>query len=339
MAGKPGVLLLNLGTPKSPEPQDVGIYLKEFLMDPYVIDIPFLARWFLVNVLIVPKRKHASSLLYKKIWTDRGSPLLFYTEDLLRKVRPKTPHLAVEMCMRYGEPSIEKGLAALRNQGVSSLTVLPLYPQYSLAASESSKDRVHKVLKKTGWSVPVEFVPPFFENEKFLDAFVTRIQEKQKVKKYDKVLFSFHGLPERQVKRAASHATCVCDEKCCLILEERNKDCYRAQSYATARLLAQRLGLNESDYTVAFQSRLGRTPWIKPYSDHFYETYPKQGIKRLLVVSPSFVADCLETVEEISIRGREQFLENGGEELDLVPSLNAEESWVDAVADLISRAG
>lgn len=337
---KQGLLLLNLGTPKSPEPEDVGEYLKEFLMDPFVIDIPFPLRWFLVHVLIVPKRKHASSELYKKVWTDRGSPLLFHTQDLLEKVRAGLqPASAVEMCMRYGEPSIEAGLEKLRVAGVSRLCVLPLYPQYSLAATESSIQRIKEVLRQMDWKPALFFVPPFFSEPAFLDVFAAQVTEQWKEGMFDKVLFSFHGLPERQVKRTdPSGKYCVCNEQCCFTLVEQNKNCYRAQSYETARQIAKRVGLEASQYLVAFQSRLGRTPWIKPHSDMYYETLPLEGTKKLLVVSPSFVADCLETVEEISLRGRAQFLERGGEKLELVPSLNAGDAWARTVVSFYEKA-
>lgn len=336
MTEKKGLLLLNLGTPKSPAPEDVGVYLKEFLMDPFVIDIPALFRWILVNILIVPKRKVASGLLYQKIWKDRGSPLLYHTQDLLQKVRARiSSDTYAEMCMRYGTPSIREGLEKLRRQGVTSLTVLPLYPQYSLAATESSIEKTKAVLKQMHWSVTPRFVPPFFKEAGFLDAFVSIIRPRWQAEKYDKLLFSFHGLPERQVRKTdPSGQVCVCDARCCLTLNSSNQNCYRAQSYATARALAEKLGLKDDQYLVGFQSRLGTTPWIKPYSDMYYERLPKEGVKKLLVASPSFVADCLETVEEISMRGKEQFLENGGEVLDLVPSLNSNDGWADAVVKI-----
>lgn len=312
-----GLLLLNLGSPKSAEPREVGTYLREFLMDPYVIDIPAPLRWILVNLLIIPKRSHASSELYKKIWNRNGSPLVQFTQALSEKVKARLKaDYTVGYCMRYGAPGIREVLPQLLH--ASEITLFPLYPQYSLAATESSIDQVKKALIEFGYRGALKIVPPFYSQNSYLDAVANISRPHLKNGFWDKVLFSFHGLPERQVIKA--------------------KENYRTQCFITAREVALRLGLREDQYLVAFQSRLGRTPWIKPYSDHLYESLPKEGVKRLAVLSPSFVADCLETLEEIAIRGRKQFKEAGGEELFLVPSLNSEGIWAEAVCSLLDTA-
>ncbi len=334
---KTGLLLINLGTPASPEPNDVGKYLSEFLTDPFVIDIAAPLRWILVNLLIVPRRKHASSLLYKKVWRSEGSPLLVYSRQLKEQVRVAAKaqygdDVVVELGMRYGQPSLEQAIGTLFEHDVTRIVAFPLYPQYSLAATETAIAEVKKVLQKKAFKGKFDFVPPFYHHEAYLDAVVTVSQPVIDAVPWDKVLFSFHGLPERQVKKTdPTGTTCCMRPDCCDKMIEANKDCYRAQCYATTRLLVPRMKLPGDQTLVGFQSRLGRTPWIKPYSDEFYRTLPKQGVKRLLVISPSFVADCLETLEEIQIRGREEFRENGGEDLVLVPSLNGSPVWANAV--------
>ncbi len=335
---KNGVLLVNLGTPDSPQPKDVGSYLREFLMDPYVVDISAWARWLLVNVAIVPKRGTASARLYQKIWTEAGSPLLVHTKELGKKVAEllgaETP---LEIAMRYGNPSLESSIDKLLAQGIERLTVFPLYPQYSLAATESSVARVREILELRKWTGETRYLPAFYDSQEYLNAVTEVSAPFVKKKPFDLVLFSFHGLPERQIKKTdltGSH--CLTSDICCDMSVKANENCYRYQCFTTARLLAQRLNINPLRYSVCFQSRLGRTPWIKPYTDHFYETLPSRGIKRLLVLCPSFVADCLETLEEVAIRGLDQFRKAGGEDLTLVPSLNSTDVWVKAVAKMVS---
>lgn len=332
---KTGVILLNLGTPRSPQPADVGAYLREFLMDPYVIDIPAPLRWFLVNVLIVPRRKHASGALYRKIWNEKGSPLLYHHLELAVKVQQRLgKSYLVAPAMRYVEPSVEEAVGMLKEAGVDRLICCPLYPQYSLAATESSVVHVEKLAKKVLPGVPLTFLPPFYAEPAYLDA-VASVSAPYLQKPFDKVLFSFHGLPERQVKKTdPSGQHCLVSATCCDSIGVNNAMCYRAQSFVTAREVAKRLGLQQAQWDVGFQSRLGRTPWIRPYSDAFYRELPSQGVKHLTVLCPSFVADCLETLEEVQLRGLEEFRQHGGESLTLVPSLNSEDVWAEAVASL-----
>jgi ferrochelatase len=325
-----------LGTPDSPEPKEVGKYLREFLMDPLVIDIPALARWILVNILIVPRRAKSSSALYKKVWTSQGSPLLFHTKSLAEKLNASLGgKMSVQFAMRYGNPSISKAIENFRKEGITKLTVVPLYPQYSTAASESSIREV----KKQASGMDLKFIPPFYNEEAFLNS-VTKVSEPFLAKKnYDAVLFSFHGLPERQiVKCDKSTQHCLNAANCCEQAPELSPDCYRRQSFDTAKALAKKLNLSPQKWFIGFQSRLGGTPWIQPYSDEWYRTLPAKGVRKLAVLCPSFVADCLETLEEVQMRGKEEFVYHGGEELDLIPCVNSEAVWVEGLKRIIESA-
>ena len=335
-----GLLLLNLGTPDAPTTRAVRKYLREFLMDPLVIDIPWAARWLTVHAVILPRRPAASAELYQKIWTERGSPLLFHLRDLVDQVAPKLgPGWAVEGAMRYGSPSIETGLRALLARGAEELVIFPLYPQYSLAATESSIVAVQKAVHRLAPGMPLRFIEPFYEDPGLIEGFARQAERTLADFVPDQVIFSFHGLPVRQVQRTDKTGRhCLASMQCCEQLGEVNRDCYRAQCYATARKIATRLGLVAGKYSVAFQSRLGRTEWIRPYTDDLYRDLPKKGVRRLAVLCPAFVADCLETLEEVALRGRDEFVAHGGEELRLVPSLNATDLWVDTVVRLARGA-
>lgn len=337
-SSKTGVLLINLGTPQSPEAKDVGVYLRQFLMDPFVIDIPAFVRWPLVNIAIVPRRSKASGELYQKIWTDRGSPLLFHTQDLSQKVQTELgSDFIVAPAMRYGQPSIPSALEKLKAAGASQFVAFPLYPQYSLAATESSVVAVKEAMEKSLGSEVVEFVPAFFNDEHYLSAVTEVSRGPLEAANADFVLFSFHGLPENQVKKTDStRAHCLKQKDCCVAMVAANAQCYRAQSFATARELAKRLHIPVGKYEVTFQSRFTNR-WIKPFTDDFYRTLPKQGIKRVAVLCPSFVADCLETLEEVQIRGNEEFRQNGGEEIILIPSLNSSDIWAKTVSALVRK--
>ena len=335
---KRGVILLNLGTPEAPEAPQVRKYLKEFLMDPYVIDIPYPLRWFLVNALILPRRAESSAALYRKVWTDRGSPLLVHLLDLVTAVQTRLgpEKWLVQPAMRYGSPNIEKAIRALLAEKVTDVVVVPLYPQYSLAATESSIQECRRIAGKIAPDLNLKFIPPFYQHPRLGEAYAAVAKPVLKAHPYDHVLMSFHGLPERQVKKTdPSGKHCLASPGCCSVQVPANRDCYRNQCYQAARDIAGKLGLRSDQYTVCFQSRLGTTPWIKPYTDEFYRELPKKGIKRLAVLTPAFVADCLETLEEVQIRGKEEFLQNGGEDLWLVPSLNTSPLWVEVLVDLV----
>jgi len=333
---KTGLLLVNLGTPASPRPVDVRPYLREFLMDPRVIDIPIWKRWPLVNLIIAPFRARTSGEAYSKVWTDRGSPLLFHGHDLVEKVRLRLgPEIAVELAMRYGNPSIQATLRRLTEAGVDRIVVFPLYPQYSSAATGSSLEKVFTAASAL-WNVPyLQVVPPFYDHPAFIDACADVTRPHVERPGVERIYFSFHGLPERHVRRSdVRGGHCLVRDDCCEAIGPANRDCYRAQCYATARALAARLGLPAESWIVCFQSRLGRDPWIQPYTDELLAAEARAGRRKAVITSPAFVADCLETIEELGIRGVETWRENGGESLDLAPCVNAVDSWADAVVSI-----
>jgi len=339
---KLGVLLVNLGTPDSLDSEAVGRFLKEFLMDPDVIDIPAPVRWFLVNVLIVPRRKHASLENYKKIWTERGSPLKYYLEDLSRGVAAQLDSGKFEMkhAMRYGNPSLRLAFQGWKDQSPEKIYVVPLYPQFAESSWGSTRLEVERVADEFGLKGILTFDPPFYGDEGFLGAQAALVDEVLKNKPWDHLVMSFHGIPERQILKAdSSGQTCSATNKaCCEKFDPvKHAHCYRAQSLETARGLARVLGLKSDQWSIAFQSRLGRTKWIEPHTDVHLENLVRAGKKRLVVVCPSFVADCLETLEEIGVRARERHLELGGESLELVPCVNADSRWVTVLSDRVKR--
>jgi ferrochelatase len=328
-----GLLLVNLGTPASPRPADVRPYLREFLMDPRVIDIPAWRRWLIVNLLILPFRPRQSGEAYAKIWTDRGSPLLYHTEDLAAGVRERLGDgTRVEVAMRYGSPSIGSALGRMRENGIDRIVVFPLYPQYSSAATGSTVEKVFAEASRL-WNTPyLQVVPPFFDHPAFIDACCRVARPRLEKLDPEKVFFSFHGLPERQVRKSDERGGhCLERPDCCDRLVFANRNCYRAQCLATARLVADGLGIPEERRVVCFQSRLGRTPWLRPYTDVVLEQEARRGCRRAAIFSPAFVADCLETLEELGMRGAEQWRQHGGETLELIPAVNSTEPWIDAV--------
>jgi ferrochelatase len=332
-----GVLLLNLGTPDSPRVSDVRRYLREFLSDPRVIDIGPAVRWLLLNLIILPVRPRKSAKAYKLVWGQDGSPLLAHSQRLTEGVRRSLgDSYVVELGMRYGSPSIPAALARLIAAQPARLIVLPLFPQYSSAATGSAVERVYDVLNQ-GWNMPpVSTVGSFYDDPGFIAAFTKVAKRQLDAFRPDFVLFSYHGLPERHVRKSDPGGKhCLQRIDCCEVIVPENRYCYRAHCFATTRALAFTLGLGANDHSVAFQSRLGRTPWLRPYTDLVLPELAQAGRKRLAVICPAFVADCLETLEEIGIRARDQWKSLGGEDLLLVPSLNAEPAWVEAVARMV----
>lgn len=343
-----GVLLINLGTPDGepvhgPSAEQVKVYLKQFLMDPFVIDIPFVFRWLLVNGIIFRGRAEQSAEAYRKIWTENGSPLLHYHLKLTEAVSERlSKALSIEPdkiqpAMRYGNPSIPAALQILSDLSVNEVLLVPLYPQYSLAATESSLAECKEWAKKNAPSMKFSEYPAFYDAEPFIGAFAQVARESLQGYDYDHLLFSFHGLPERHVHKTdrSGGGHCLKQQDCCAQITDANRDCYRAQCFATARALAKKMGLTPDKYTVCFQSRLGRTPWIKPYTDVMYQELASRGVKKVAVMCPAFVADCLETLEEIQIRGREQYIGLGGEDLRLVPSLNDSQVWIEGLTRML----
>lgn len=338
---KTAVLVVNLGTPDAPSASKVRTYLREFLNDPRVLDIPALGRWMLLNLIILPFRPRKSAEAYAKIWTAAGSPLLVNTQVFTEKLRAALPKdFAVDFAMRYGNPSLESKLETLLAGSPDELILLPMYPQYSAASTGSTLDKIYSLLKGR-WNIPaVRTIGPFHGDSGFLDACAGIGRPYLESVAPDHVLFSYHGLPERQIRRGESLAGhCLkADNSCCATLTAKNNYCYRAQCYETSRQLARRLGLSPEQYTVCFQSRLGRTPWIKPYTDLALTELGRQGKRTLLVFEPSFTADCLETLEEITMRGSATFIESGGRKLVLVPSLNSADVWVKAARNIVLAA-
>jgi ferrochelatase len=333
-----GLLLINLGTPDEPTPGAVRRYLREFLGDPRVLDIGAVGRALLLHLVILPTRPAKSAHAYAQIWdAKRGSPLLYHSQDLAAAVAAELgADWHVELAMRYGRPSLPAALDAFAAAEVERIVVLPLFPQYASSSTGTAQARV-MALAAERWNVPaLDFVPAFYNDPGFVAAFEAVARPVLAEFQPDHVLFSFHGLPVRQiVKTDAAGTICFQSDTCCD--EVKNPHCYRAQSFATARALAQGLELATDRYTICFQSRLGRTPWIEPYTDHVIDRLGKAGTKRMAVMCPAFVADCLETVEEIGIRARAQFKAAGGDELILVPSLNATAPWVEAVCAIARR--
>lgn len=335
---KPGIVLLNLGTPDAPQTPEVRRYLKEFLSDPFVIDINPVARWLLVNLIIAPFRSPKSAEAYRVIWTEQGSPLLFNTQALVDAVRERLDNTPIELAMRYGRPSVASALRSLHEQGCDEITVFPLYPQYAESSTRSSIEKVREEAARLSPVPSLRFVEAFYEDPGFIAAFASVGRPVLEQLEPDHVLFSFHGLPERHVQKTDhSGKHCLASPDCCASMCEANRDCYRAQSHATARALARELGLEDGSWSVSFQSRLGRAEWIKPYTTPTIEALAKQGIEKLAVFCPAFVADCLETLEEVAVRETEGFIAAGGKELRLVPSLNGEPAWADAVVSLLER--
>lgn len=332
---KTGVLLVNLGTPDSPSTKDVRKYLREFLMDERVIDIPFIPRFLLVNGIIATFRAPKSAKEYAKLWEERGSPLKFYgfdVRDMLQEALGED--YVVALGMRYQSPSIKEALEEIRVQNVSRLIVLPLFPQYASATTGSVSQKVNEIVNDWQLIPSITHINQFMEHPKFIEAFAARGQKMLDEKEYDHVIFSYHGLPERQIRKGSVGDQCKLGS-CCESFNERNRYCYRAQCFLTSRLLAEKLNLPKEKYTTTFQSRLGKDPWIQPYTDDVLKTLPERGAKKVMAYSPAFVADCLETTLEVGEEFKEEFIEAGGEEWDLVPSLNDSKLWIDCLKDLV----
>ena len=339
------ILLINLGTPSAPTAKAVRPYLKEFLSDPRVIHLPAPLRWFLVNVIILNTRPKKSARAYQKIWTDAGSPLLLATDRLAAALDARVraadlDQVMVRYAMRYGAPSLADVLDELRASGVDRLVVVPLYPQYAAATTASSLERVNDLLRAQ-WVFPaVHVVPPFYDDSGFLDAQAALVRAQWGDARPGHTLMSFHGLPEDHVTRAdASGQHCLRRTDCCDQVGAHNRLCYRAHCFATARGLAARLGLDDDVYSVTFQSRLGRQRWLTPATSEQVVALARGGVEYLSVVTPAFVADCLETLEEIGVEARKAFLDAGGKRFDLVPCVNDHPLFVEALFQMAQSSG
>jgi len=331
---KKGVLLLNIGSPVSYDVPDVKKYLKTFLMDPDIISIPFFVRWPLVHGIIVPRRGEYSAANYKKIWLEgEGSPLTVYTQRFAAQLQEDLgSDYVVKVGMRYSPPGIAQALQEFAAESIDSLTLAPLYPQYAEATTGSSLKEVERLMNRMGLKIPTTTLPPFYAHKAFVDPTVKVIKETLQDEQVDHYLFSFHGLPESQVRKVSG---CLVSQDCCFEKSACAKKCYRAQCYASATAIAEAMGIPGSHWSVAFQSRLGRGEWLKPATDHTIELLAQSGKKKIAVVCPSFVADCIETLEEIGIGGSELFKEKGGDTYVLIPCLNDSPEWTHNFAQLI----
>jgi len=333
------VLLIQLGTPDSPKTSDVRRYLSEFLNDPRVIDLPYLARKLLVNGIIVPFRAPKSAKIYQELWEMSGgvSPLITHTENVTQLLQEKMDEqFTVEFAMRYQNPSMDMVLEKIRKVNYDKIIIIPLFPQYASASSGSAIEKAMNIIRKW-WVIPeIKIVSQFWDSEGYINSIVERSKAFD-LKSYDHVLFSYHGLPERHVDKVYEGSDLCTDQPCEIELNEKNKLCYKATCFATTRLIAEKLNLKDSDYTVCFQSRLDKK-WLTPFSDEIVEEWAKKGAKKLLVFSPAFVADCLETLVEIGSEYQEIFEEHGGETVDLVPSSNDHPEFVSCLNQLVLNA-
>lgn len=333
---KTGVLLVNLGSPDSTSTADVRTYLREFLMDERVLDISFPARFCLVNFAILPFRPSKTAEAYRKIWLPEGSPLVVTSRKVTEAMQARMD-VPVAMAMRYKNPSIASGIEKLYALGVREIALVPLYPHYAMSSYETVVERVNEVLQKGYSGCTLKVLPPFYDDPDYIAAMVESARP-YLAKEYDHLLFSFHGLPERHMRKADPTGThCLSTPDCCERANPAHATCYRAQAKATIRAFVQKAAIPEGKYSLAFQSRLGREPWLPPYTSEVLLQMPKQGIRRLLVICPAFVSDCLETLEEIGLRGRESFIEAGGTDLTLIPCLNEHPLWLDALEKMTRR--
>lgn len=332
---KKGVLLVNLGSPDSTNPKDVKKYLDEFLMDPRVIDVPKWARILLVRGIILNTRPKKSAAAYQKIWWEEGSPLIVISERLKEKVQQNS-NIPVALAMRYGSMTLKKGLQELVDQGVNQVLVMPLYPQFAMATTETINVKVAELQKEFFPNLEVDTLPSFYNREDYINVLSNSIAEGLKGKNYDHLLFSYHGVPERHIRKSdITKSHCKINGQCCITPSEAHAFCYRHQCLKTTQLVAEKLNLQEGTYSSSFQSRLGFDPWLQPYTDRTIERFGKKGIKNMAIVTPAFVSDCLETLEEIAMEGEEIFHEVGGKEFTTIPCLNDRDDFAQLLANWI----
>ncbi len=330
---KTGILIVNLGTPDEPKRSAVYRYLKQFLLDPRVIDINPIARNLLVRGIIAPFRSGKSAKAYQELWTENGSPLKYYGFRLVDQIQQLMgPEYIVELAMRYQSPSIETAIQKMMAEKVEKIVVFSLFPQYASATTGSVHEEVMRVLTKQQIIPSVDFISNYPTWAPMI-ALYAQNARKFDLASYDHILFSYHGLPQRQLRKGDQFNHCLKSADCCQTLTPTNQFCYSAQCYATTQAIAAQLDLKPEQYTVCFQSRLGADPWTQPYTVRTIEALAKSGAKRLLVFCPAFTADCLETIVEIGSEYKEDFEKWGGEHIDLVPSLNDAPGWASAIAE------
>lgn len=339
MTGKnKGIILMNLGSPDSTQVKDVRRYLSQFLMDKRVIDYPYIFRKVLVDGLIVPSRAPKSAEAYDTIWTKDGSPLIVWTQKLEKSLENKLSE-PVEIAMRYGRPSMDEAFKSLirKSPDLQEVLAIPLYPHYAMSSFETAVEHAKDTHRKGGYRFTLEFIRPFFDDQDYIHAMADRIRPYLE-NHYDHLLFSFHGIPERHLKRSdPTGKHCLQAANCCSVDSVAHKTCYRHQCFQTMNLVTKHLQIPAEKFSYSFQSRLGREQWLTPYTDFRLQEMPREGIKKLLIICPAFVSDCLETLEEIEIRGRESFLSAGGESFEMIPCLNDSNSWVETVALWIKK--
>ena len=331
---KKALLIINLGTPDSPSYFSVFKYLRQFLMDGRVININPILRFLLVNLIICPTRSFSSSKIYKQVWDDEtGSPLLHNTKKLSEKLETKLQDVDVYYAMRYQNPSIESVIDEILDNNPDEIIILPLFPHYAAATTGSVYEEISRIISKK-WVVPnIKFINQFYDNEKFIDAWVEKTAKFQ-LDSYDKIIFSYHGIPNSHVDNVYPDSICK-DNNCEEVITNENKFCYKATVYETTKLIAGKLNIDESSYVVTFQSRL-TNKWLEPFTDNILKEMPSKDVKKVLIFSPAFTADCLETIIELGDEYKELFIESGGDTLDFVPSLNYSEKWTDAIVDIVS---
>ncbi|HVY73220.1 MAG TPA: ferrochelatase [Puia sp.] len=333
---KRGIILMNLGSPDSTSVKDVKKYLDEFLFDKRVIDYSWIFRKVVMQGIVVPRRAPKSAEAYETIWTENGSPLIDLTYQLADKLRWHIND-PIAVGMRYGNPSTEQAFQRILDQipEPDEIIAVPLYPHYAMSSYETAVEHAKEIYRRRGYRFKLRFVPPFYNHPDYISALTEHIRPWLD-RDYDHLLFSFHGIPERHLEKTdPTHEHCLASDNCCNVDSPAHATCYRYQCLATMRLVAAGLDLPEEKYSFSFQSRLGREEWLKPYTDFRFQQMPNEGIRNLLVVCPAFVSDCLETLEEIAIRGKASFLESGGTGYEMIPCLNISPAWVAALAKII----
>ena len=332
-----GVLLVNLGSPDSPTPKDVKKYLGEFLMDERVIDVPKWARTLLVKGIILNTRPKVSAKAYSKIWWEEGSPLIVLSERLENKLN-KEVEVPTALAMRYGSMTIKKGLQKLVDQGVDEVLIIPLYPQFAMATTETILELSKELRDQFFPNLNLSNLPPFYNDPDYIKVLSSTIKASLDGKTYEHLLFSYHGIPERHIRKSdITKSHCKIDKSCCITPSEAHKYCYKHQCLEVTRLVGKELGLEESTYSTSFQSRLGFDPWLRPYTDRTIERLGKEGTKSMAIATPAFVSDCLETLEEIAMEGEEIFHEVGGKNFTTIPCLNDDPAWVSLLAKWIKE--
>ena len=335
MSAKKGVLLVNLGSPDSPAVGDVRRYLREFLMDCRVLDTPWIIRFLLVHFLILPFRPKKSAAAYREVWLPDGSPLVVTSKNVRKKLQARID-IPIELAMRYQNPPIEQAVDNLLEHGIDDILLIPLFPHYAMSSYESAVEKTRSVLRKKAPAVNLVVQTPYFDHQDYIQALAASAREMLD-RGFDHLLFSFHGLPERQLKKTdPSGSHCLAANNCCIGNHPSHDTCYRAQCFKTAEAFVSTTGIPPEKFSVAFQSRLGRDPWLKPYTDLELSHLAKQGIKRMLVICPAFVSDCLETLEEIGMRAKETFIEAGGESLELIPCMNEHPLWLKTLENMVA---